>query len=53
MYDMTSSARQSTDDPVGSMPGTASAAYDHRSRVLSAFDHFASRVTRRAGRPGA
>ena len=53
MYDMTSSDRQSTVDPVGSMPGTASAAYAHRLRLLSAFDHFASRVTRRTGRPGA
>ncbi|AVQ85760.1 MULTISPECIES: low affinity iron permease family protein [unclassified Variovorax] len=48
---MTSSDWQSADDPVGSMPDTASASYAHRSRVLSAFDHFASRVTRWAGTP--
>lgn len=51
MPDMTSSDWQSADDPVGSMPDTASASYAHRSRVLSAFDHFASRVTRWAGTP--
>jgi low affinity Fe/Cu permease len=51
MPDMTSSDWQSADDPVGSMPDTASASYARRSRVLSAFDHFASRVTRWAGTP--
>jgi low affinity Fe/Cu permease len=46
-------SRQSTDDPVGSMPETSSASYADRSRLLSAFDHFASRVTRWAGTPAA
>ena len=42
---------KSIDEPVGSMPNTTSASYAQRSRVLSAFDHFASRVTRWAGTP--
>ncbi len=38
-------------DALGSMPETASAAYADRSRLLTAFDHFASAVTRWAGTP--
>ena len=37
--------------PLGSMPSTTSAAYATHSRVLTAFDRFASRVTRWAGSP--
>lgn len=33
------------------MPDTSSASYADRSRVLSAFDHFANKVTRWAGTP--
>ncbi|MEO8123205.1 MAG: low affinity iron permease family protein [Burkholderiales bacterium] len=36
---------------LGSVPSTSSAAYAGRSRVLSAFDRFASAVTRSAGSP--
>ena len=39
-------------DALGSMPTTTSAAYAHRGSLQSAFDHFASRVTRWAGSPG-
>ncbi len=38
---------------VGSMPTTSSVAYAERSRVLTAFDRFASAVTRWAGSPTA
>ncbi len=38
---------------LGSMPSTSSAAYAGRSRMLTAFDHFASAVTRGAGSPAA
>ena len=38
-------------DPLGSMPSTASATYAKHSRLLSAFDRFASRVTRWSGSP--
>lgn len=51
MHDITTPYRQSADDPIGSMPDTSSTSYAHRSRILSAFDHFASRVTRWAGTP--
>ena len=37
--------------PLGSMPSTSSAAYAGRSRLLTAFDRFASAVTRWAGSP--
>jgi len=40
-----------SDAPLGSMPSTASIAYATRSPLLSAFDHFASAVTRWAGSP--
>jgi low affinity Fe/Cu permease len=36
---------------LGSMPATSSASYAGRSRILTAFDRFASRVTRWAGSP--
>ena len=39
------------DEPLGSMPDTASAAYASHSPWLSAFDRFASTVTRWAGSP--
>jgi len=45
------SYQRSADDPLGSMPDTASGSYAQRSKVLSAFDHFASQVTRWAGTP--
>ena len=51
MNDITTPYRQSGDDPIGSMPDTSSTSYAHRSRILSSFDHFASRVTRWAGTP--
>ena len=35
----------------GAMPNTSSTAYAHRSRLLTAFDHFASAVTRGCGSP--
>ncbi|MCB5363374.1 low affinity iron permease family protein [Pusillimonas sp. CC-YST705] len=38
-------------DALGSMPDTSSASYADRSRVFTAFDHFASKVTRWAGTP--
>ncbi|MEO8542001.1 MAG: low affinity iron permease family protein [Betaproteobacteria bacterium] len=38
-------------DVMGSMPTTSSASYAAHSPVLTAFDHFASRVTRSAGSP--
>ncbi|MEO7953385.1 MAG: low affinity iron permease family protein [Polaromonas sp.] len=37
--------------PLGSMPATTSASYASYSRLLTAFDRFASDVTRRAGSP--
>jgi low affinity Fe/Cu permease len=40
-------------EPVGSMPNTSSPGYAHRSDLISAFDRFASRVTRWAGSPTA
>jgi len=39
------------DEPLGSMPTTASAAYASHSPWLTAFDRFASAVTRWAGSP--
>lgn len=39
------------DDALGSMPSTSGVLYARRSRILTAFDHFASRVTRWAGSP--
>ena len=39
------------DEPLGSMPTTATAAYASRSPWLTAFDRFASAVTRWAGSP--
>lgn len=41
------------DGELGSMPSTSSAAYAERSRILSMFDSFASRITRWAGSPTA
>lgn len=38
-------------DSLGSMPGTNTSVYARRSVVLTAFDRFASRVTRWAGSP--
>lgn len=38
-------------DALGAMPSTSTAAYATRSRVLTAFDHFASAVTRGCGSP--
>jgi low affinity Fe/Cu permease len=38
-------------DVLGSMPSTTNASYAKRSRALTAFDRFASRVTRWAGSP--
>jgi low affinity Fe/Cu permease len=37
--------------PLGSMPATNTPSYAHHSAVLTAFDRFASRVTRWAGSP--
>lgn len=37
---------------IGSMPSTTSPSYADRSTLQTAFDHFASRVTRWAGSPG-
>ncbi|MDR6524376.1 low affinity Fe/Cu permease [Variovorax paradoxus] len=45
------SFQRSNDDPMGSMPDTSTGSYARRSKVLSAFDHFASQVTRWAGTP--
>lgn len=39
-------------DALGSMPSTSSPSYADRSALQTAFDHFASRVTRWAGSPG-
>jgi low affinity Fe/Cu permease len=39
------------DDAIGSMPETNTTAYAKRSAMLTAFDRFASRVTRWAGSP--
>lgn len=39
-------------ESLGSMPSSSSAAYADRSVLQSAFDHFASQVTRWAGSPG-
>jgi low affinity Fe/Cu permease len=39
-------------DAMGSMPSTSSPSYATRTSVQSAFDHFASHVTRWAGSPG-
>lgn len=47
----TSTIPEAMDEPIGSMPETSSPAYAHRSRLLAAFDHFASTVTRWAGTP--
>ncbi|MEJ8852478.1 low affinity iron permease family protein [Variovorax rhizosphaerae] len=44
---------QPKDSALGSMPNTSSAAYAEHSRLLSAFDRFASRITRWAGSPTA
>lgn len=43
--------RRCAADALGSMPETSSASYADHSRLLSAFDHFASKVTRWAGTP--
>ena len=40
-----------TSDPLGSMPTTSTPVYAAHSAVLTAFDRFASRVTRWAGSP--
>jgi low affinity Fe/Cu permease len=40
-----------SDDALGSMPTTTTSAYANRSLILTAFDRFASRVTRWAGSP--
>lgn len=39
-------------DPLGAMPSTSSPSYATRTSVQTAFDHFASHVTRWAGSPG-
>ena len=49
--EMTANDATSLDDSLGSMPSTNSATYARRSVVLTAFDRFASRVTRWAGSP--
>ena len=41
------------DEPLGSMPSTASSSYADRSELLTAFDRFASAITRWAGSPAA
>jgi len=41
------------DQPLGSMPTTSSASYATHSPLLTAFDRFASGVTRWAGSPAA
>ena len=41
----------SSSDAVGAMPNTSSASYANRSTLLTAFDRFASSVTRWAGSP--
>lgn len=45
--------QSSQSDALGSMPTTSSAAYARRSYALTAFDRFASRVTRWTGSPPA
>lgn len=45
-------AQGSGTDSLGSMPSSSSATYADRSALQSAFDHFASQVTRWAGSPG-
>ena len=50
---MSDRANFEQDGELGSMPNTSSASYAERSRVLSLFDSFASRVTRWAGSPTA
>ena len=47
----TNTPNSSTRDVLGSMPDTSSASYADRSPILTAFDHFASKVTRWAGSP--
>ncbi|WP_212646341.1 low affinity iron permease family protein [Delftia sp. PE138] len=42
---------KSPSEALGSMPETSSALYADHSRLLSTFDHFASKVTRWAGTP--
>ncbi|MEJ8859767.1 low affinity iron permease family protein [Variovorax robiniae] len=44
---------QPSDSALGSMPNTSSASYAERSRLLSAFDSFASHITRWVGSPAA
>ncbi|AEF87766.1 hypothetical protein DelCs14_0730 [Delftia sp. Cs1-4] len=44
-------SRRTPGDALGSMPETSSASYADHSRLLSTFDHFASKVTRWAGTP--
>jgi low affinity Fe/Cu permease len=51
MTGTTTTEAEAVIDPVGSMPDTSSAAYARQSRLLTAFDHFASCVTRWAGTP--
>ncbi|WP_371436604.1 low affinity iron permease family protein [Polaromonas sp.] len=48
---MTDSTSNDSSTPLGSVPDTSSPSYARRSAVLSAFDRFASRVTRWAGSP--
>lgn len=51
---MSSSPRQSakaSSEPLGSMPETSSVSYADHSRLASAFDRFASQVTRWGGSP--
>ncbi len=43
----------SIDPALGAMPNTSSPSYARKSRLLSAFDRFASKVTRWAGSPAA
>lgn len=50
MRDQTAERSEATDE-LGSMPTTSSASYATHSGIQTAFDHFASRVTRWAGSP--
>jgi low affinity Fe/Cu permease len=47
------SSAQQTFEPLGSMPRTNSSSYAEHSKVLTAFDRFAARVTRWGGSPAA
>ena len=53
MSDSTATSDPLPSDALGSMPSTNTASYARRSELVTAFDRFASRVTRWAGSPAA